>query len=323
MSVTRETAVINESIELKARFKYDDIPVLFDPFEISKVEIIDADSGNILETILPPNITKVIGILTGVFEVFTSPTWNTVSRLVYDRWTFKKQSGGQDYSASNPCFIFPLTPTITPSTSQLPTPTDCRNFLEGYNISSSIISDDWIQDDIDNMVVPFIQDQARTNLTQITTATEYLSGISWDYIMLSRRDPTMILTSVQLVSGEDVSGTINLADLQLIPEAGIIKVKSGLSEYYEYRTFPKGNLNIKVQYTYGGNPSSELLRAVKLLECVNMLTQIEGRTGGGNLTVQQFSRDYGNLGKYSNIRKQLYKQAMYIVRKYGSSIIGN
>ena len=319
MSVRRFNAITGESIQLYFSPGYSDAGTAFDPFLIQEVDILAIDGVTKLEVIPTANIVRQS---LGVYYILTNPNWNINPTTIFDKWIYYKVNGGQQYESQGNCTIdAAISPSPTPI--GLPSPTDCRNFLEGYQINSSIISDTWIQDDINNAIVPFVQDQARTNLTEVMTATEYLSGISWDYIMLGRRDPTMVLTSVQLVSGEDVSGTINLGDLQLIPEQGIIKVKSGLSEYYEYRTFPKGNLNIKVQYTYGGSPSPELMRSVKLLECVNMLTLLEGRTGGGDLTVQQFSKSYGNMGKYTNIRKQLYKQALYIIRKYGTIVIGS
>jgi|GEM_PF-4901652 len=318
MSVRRTQAVINEALDLRVAFRYDDLTTLFDPAEISLVEILDDDATTVLETFVPPNITR---LSLGRYQIITSPLWNTAPKTVYDRWIFKKEVGGQNYSIMQSTVIN-LTYVPTPPAPGIPTALEIRNYLQGYNMTDCIISDEWIEEARDFEVIPFIEKQARTNLTAEETVEEYHNGISWDRIILDRKN-AISLVSVKLVSGEDISGVIDLSALELIQGAGIVKVKSGLSEYYNYRTFPKGNDNIKITYKCGGVVNNDLALAIKKLTCVLILDLIEGRTGGGSLTVQSFGRDYGNMGKYSNIRKRLYYQAMNIIRRYSTAVVGS
>ena len=81
MSVTRQSAVINEAIIMGVTFQYDRSQNLFDPSAISKVEIYDSDGTTLLES-----ITSITKNATGDYQVITSATWNTSARTVYDRW---------------------------------------------------------------------------------------------------------------------------------------------------------------------------------------------------------------------------------------------
>jgi len=85
MSVRRDGAIINEQLDLRFELRYDRTGSLFDADSVTKVEIIDTDSGTILETILTANITK---IATGTYKVITSASWNTSSRSITDKWYF-------------------------------------------------------------------------------------------------------------------------------------------------------------------------------------------------------------------------------------------
>jgi len=87
MSVRRTVAVINAPLDLRGRFRYPDSNQVFDPSEISQVEIIDSATGDILQT-----ITSITNISTGLYKVITSDSWNTTPRTIIDRWKFKKTS---------------------------------------------------------------------------------------------------------------------------------------------------------------------------------------------------------------------------------------
>ena len=131
------------------------------------------------------------------------------------------------------------------------TPQDVRDHLEGYGLGNDdqLISDDWIQDEIDGTVIPYVEDRCRTSLSGPKTITEFYSGNGQDTMILNRRN-ILSVTSVVLVSGGDVLGVVNIAAMELIGPSGLLKVKSGLSEFYNYRVFPKGHNNIKVTYTF-------------------------------------------------------------------------
>lgn len=95
MSVRRDAAVINQELDLRAWFRNDTSGVVFDPVNFTKVEILDTDAVTVLETIAPGDITF---LAIGNYQIITSAAWNTSSRLVYDRWYFRRIAGGIIYT---------------------------------------------------------------------------------------------------------------------------------------------------------------------------------------------------------------------------------
>jgi hypothetical protein len=154
------------------------------------------------------------------------------------------------------------------------------------------------------------------------TITEYHSGIGKDLLFLNRKGINS-LESIELVSGNDIDGSISVASIEVLADKGILKAKVGVPDYYSARTFPKGRNNIKVVYKIGNTLPDDLSILIEMLTSILILDNIEGRTGGGALTVQGFGRDYGNMGRYSNIRKRINRQAMGILSKYRSSVVGS
>lgn len=204
----------------------------------------------------------------------------------------------------------------------LPTVSDIREELTGYNVTSSIIADSWITKRLTDEVVPFVEEFTSNSFSGIKQVIEYHSGTGKDELMLDRRNIVSV-DAIRLVSGNDIDTTINIASIEIIPRSGILKVKSGLSEYYNYRIFPKGNDNIKVTYSYGTvDVPADIARAMVMLTAIKILDHMEGCTGGGQLTGQAYNRMYGNMGKFSNIRKRLNQQAMTILRRYSTGVVG-
>jgi len=114
MAVRREDAIINEQLDLRIMFRYDDSGVLFDPYQIRQVEILDTDATTVLETIT--NITR-LGV--GEYQIITDSSWNTVSRLVYDKWYFTKSSGLSEDVALEDTFIKSLNISVEASINNL------------------------------------------------------------------------------------------------------------------------------------------------------------------------------------------------------------
>ncbi len=100
MAVRRSDAVINESLDLRIVFRYDDSGQTWDPYEITKVDILADNQSTVLET-----ITDITQISQGYYRVTTSASWNTTSRLVYDRWAFRKNAGGSIEYATESTYI--------------------------------------------------------------------------------------------------------------------------------------------------------------------------------------------------------------------------
>jgi hypothetical protein len=205
----------------------------------------------------------------------------------------------------------------------IPTADNVRTLLQGYNITSSIIDDDFIDDSINDEVIPYVENFARTSFTGEKTVVEYYSGNGRDELMLNRKNIVETI-EVKLISSNDIDISIDIKEIDTIPGAGILKIRSGLSEFYNfYRIFPKGNDNVKVTYKVGGECPADVAVAIKKLAAILVLDQMEGRTGGGQLSGQSFNRTYGNMGKFSNIRKRFSNQAHAILRRYSTSVIGN
>jgi hypothetical protein len=204
----------------------------------------------------------------------------------------------------------------------IPTATKCREYLAGYGINTEVLSRDWIDDERDTNVIPFVEHMVGASISTEETFVEYLNGTGKDVLFLSRRNVSEI-TEVKLVSGGDIDGTLSLSSIELIGDLGEIKAIAGLSEYYFTRKFPRGQKNIKITYKAGGTLDADVAMAIKKLTCVTMLDMIEGQTGGGNLAVQAYSKQYGDMGKYTNIRKRLSKQAMAILNRKKTSVVAS
>lgn len=204
----------------------------------------------------------------------------------------------------------------------LPVPQDIRDMLEGYGIDTTQVSDSWINGRMTNQVIPHINRTCRTSLTGVQTVTDYYSGTNENYLILHRKDIQSIVDIQFVVGGGQWVFNINM--VELIADEGIIKAKRNLNEAFIRPYFPKGTKNIKVTYTVGYDPANipvDLKEAVVLLTCDLVLTIIAGRTGGGDVSIQQYSKTYGSRGKYSQIRNELVRQADSILRYYITGVI--
>ena len=204
----------------------------------------------------------------------------------------------------------------------IPTATNCRDYLEGYNITTAIVSDSWIEDERDNDVVPWWEGVTRMSLSAETEVTEYYSGNGDELLILNRR-PVNSVSNIEYVLGTEVTGVIGGGSFEVITTEGILKAKYGFADgAYLAKLWPKGKANIKVTYKYGGSIANDVAHAIKMITCIVMLDLIEGRTGGGAIGVQAFNRNYGKMGKYNNIRMKLSQRAMAILKRYSTGIVG-
>lgn len=218
-----------------------------------------------------------------------------------------------------------LIASVSVPASGLPGADDVRLLLEGFNITKSIISDAFINNAIINEVIPYVERFCRSSFTGIKQVVRLLSGTGHDTLMLDQKNIIPPLVDLRYVSGNDIDTVIQMDSIQLEPERGVIKIKSGLSEYYNYRIFPKGNDNIQVTYNYGNAaPPADIFQAITKLAAVLVLDNLSDRTGGGDLSTQGWSRTYSQgMGKYGNIRKRFSNQAHAILRHWHTGIIGN
>lgn len=202
-----------------------------------------------------------------------------------------------------------------------PTANEIREFLKGYSISSNTISDLWITSRLNNMVIPFIEQVAKMSFTAETEYTEYISGTGASTIMLSRK-PVNSIVSAAYVAGNDIDASIGLSGLQLLANEGIIKVVQVITEGGYNTKWRKGDKNIKIVYKAGyDSVPSTIKEAAIYLSSEQILGYIGARTGGGSISVQGFSRSFGNRGRYQDIRNDLNRQAMFLLRKYKTGVV--
>ena len=190
---------------------------------------------------------------------------------------------------------------------------DVREFLEGYGISSTILTDDWIDARIEKTIIPYVQRMTGMSFTAEDTITEYHDGGN-DTIVLNRR-PVNSIQSISYISGvseiEDSSGVL---EYQLDSDSGIIIKASG--------QFSKGIKNVIVTYQIGSSDmNDDINEALLYLTSELCLTLIANRTGGGDLSVQGIGKSYGPRGKWDAVRNDFTRQAKSILSKYSSGVI--
>jgi hypothetical protein len=197
---------------------------------------------------------------------------------------------------------------------------EVKDELEGYcEIEKGLVTDKWINDKKKRFVIPFIEDKIGLSLDGEEIIIEYYDGNDENYLILSRK-PVSELISVEYVYSADYITSIGLSQFVLIAEEGIIKsVRRERVLGQNLPVFPKGNRNIKVTYKVGyditGIPE-KLHEAVKYLTCEKILSILEGRTGGGDISVQGYSRSYGERGKFTHVRNELARMGISLLDDY-------
>lgn len=201
-----------------------------------------------------------------------------------------------------------------------PTATQIRALLEGYGITTAVLTDAWVENCRDNEIIPHIEDITGLTFNTETEVTEYYSGTGKSTLILNRRPVNSITRIIEIgtISEADLSGTV-----ELIGAEGIIKVVTNHGEGVYEPIFRRGTKNIKVTYRYGfSDYPSRVASAIKNLVAAKMLNTIGARTGGGSLGVQAFNRNYGSHGKYTDIRRELIATGYALLRKYMTSVVG-
>jgi hypothetical protein len=195
-----------------------------------------------------------------------------------------------------------------------------RALLEGYCINESIVSNQFIMDRRDNYVIPtIINKRLGLSVEAQETRTVYLNGTGEDVLMLPDKN-ILELVDVTYVNTQTVYAP-SLSNFILIGEEGILKAKYNFNESFVRPIFPKGTRNIKIMYKVGYNDQDipkDLNELIGYLTVIEILTWIEGRSGGGNVQSEGFNRQYGDIGKYTHIRRQLAQRCNPMIRNYRS-----
>lgn len=205
----------------------------------------------------------------------------------------------------------------------LPTGNDILTFLEGYGITSTILTTSWIQKRLDSFVVPYVERITRQSFSGVTSVTEYYSG-NGKNIMILNRKPVVAVTEIRYVLGSNNISILNLGNIEVVQSEGILKAKRNYEESFYLPVFAKGDYNIKVTYTYGyASCPDDVSEAIIYLCAEQALGFIGARTGGGSITMQAYGRQFGERGKYTDIRNDLSRQAYALLSPYMTGVIGN
>ena len=195
----------------------------------------------------------------------------------------------------------------------VPTAKDVFAFLEGYNVEAQI-SEIWIVSARDSFVIPWLTGKLKMSYQGIQQATEYYSGDGGSILVLRRR-PIVDLLQVSYTNVVANQYFISPLSIQIINEEGILKAKANFNEANYTPVFARGERNLRVTYTYGGTDYPVDVARMIVLACADrVLAHIGSRTGGGALSVQSYSRQYGSRGKYTDIRNDIARELMSILK---------
>ncbi len=205
-----------------------------------------------------------------------------------------------------------------------PTYSEILAEIEGYNIDTSIVSQSWIENKRDNTVIKFIERKTGLSLSSETEVIDFIDGSGLNYIFLPRRLVNSIV-KVEYLDSVGFSRELSLTAFTLISDEGLLK---GIRTEYllgdNTPLFPKGTKNIKVTSKVGWAADSlpdDIVEAIKCFTCEKILGFLSGRGGGGSISVQGYSRNHGNRGKYTDIRRDLAQTGMNCLSEYLTGVV--
>lgn len=204
-----------------------------------------------------------------------------------------------------------------------PTATEIRDILEGYMIDTTAVTDAWIEKHRDSFVIPLMERKTRQTFYRTAQVTEVYSGNGTTTLTLNRR-PVISLDSIRYLVLAINFENVAVDAIELIGNEGILRsLESTIIEATTIPVFPKGKSNIQVTYTYGYTDLPVLLQtAIEYFTAEGVLGLIADRTGGGNLSTQGWNRDWGQRGKYTNIRNDLARKGYIAMKEYMTGVVG-
>jgi len=204
----------------------------------------------------------------------------------------------------------------------LPTATEVRNELEGYEITTAIVSDPWITRQIVDSVVPWVESKIAMPVEGTEQFIELYSGTGSVLLPLDRR-PIISLDAISYVNAPDISSSIDVTSILVIKDQGILRARSNFNESNVTPLFWRGKNNIQVTYTAGfATINANIKRAILVFAMERTLGLVANRTGGGDLGIKSFNRSYGGRGKYSHHRNELAREGMSLVKSFMTGMVG-
>jgi len=198
---------------------------------------------------------------------------------------------------------------------------DVYKMYEGYNIDGNVLSSTFIDNIANTIILPIIENMTGFSAEKETQITEYYSGSGHAVLILNRK-PIKSIESIIIVDyNEMINGTVPVSNLEIEKATGIVKIRSNINSLF-YSIFPRGKNNIKVSYTVGfteGSMPQDLKSAIVLMTCKYCLTHIGSKTGGGSLSVDGYSKNFGAKGKWTDLKGEWDGMVMILLNKYLNS----
>lgn len=202
---------------------------------------------------------------------------------------------------------------------EMPTVAELREYLDGYCITENKISDKTVER-IRDRITSWVESVTRLSITAEKQYTEYISG-NGDSIIILKRKPIVSVDEITYVDAPTVYSP-DVSSLEVDTETAIIKAKDNFYEH-RYGTFPKGEKNIKITYTAGfSEMPCNIREAICALTAEKILSHLAGKSGGGSsISMNGYSRNYGERGKYTQVRIDLYRWGLSNLRDYMTGVV--
>ena len=213
---------------------------------------------------------------------------------------------------------------VDPANGQITLDSQATGTASGVSLTFTyydVLTDDWFNDCLNNEVQPYVEAKCRQKFDQIETVTEYYDGTGSSILVLRRR-PVVSLVSLSYTNVDSNLYYLTPTAMVLIPDDGVLKAKANFNESTYTPIFWKGQRNLRVEYQVGwATCPADVAQAIKYMMAESGLGQIADQTGGGGLSLQAFSREYGDRGRYTNIRNMFAAKAYGLLRKYMTGTI--
>lgn len=185
------------------------------------------------------------------------------------------------------------------------------------------LSDAWLAARRDRSIIPWVEGKTGVSLSGVKERTEYHSGTGSSLLILDRK-PIIEVLSINLITNPSNWVFVSPTSVEPVAEEGILKLKTVLETWQPFTpAFPRGKDNIKVDYRYGfAECPPDLEEAVNYMVASLALGFLGARTGGGSLSTQGYSRNFGERGKYTDVRNDLDRMAYALLRRYFTGMTG-
>ena len=348
MVANRNSAVTNDQLKLGIFLRFDKTGQLFDPATISHVDIYDAETGFVLETILPPNITK---ISIGKYQVLTQAhaVWNITPRTITDKWSYTIIDSDVVYVSEQSTIVTAGVAAVSATpVLGFPTVSEIRNkFLRGVKLFDEFgddMPDEMIQDFIDTSICwlerelliditerkvvgdPALPEDGDYDIIEPRYDFDMNDYMQWGYIKLWRK-PVKEVTYAQFIypTGQNImvipQAWIKIAShkqghLHFIPTAGTLAtVMVGSAGGMFLPALSAGIIGnvpyfTKINYTTGLDEiPRDMWKAAGMKACIDILTIISDSLTQG-ITSDSISTDGLSMNvSRSNSQSALLYQA--------------